>query len=1262
MADTISMGIDVKDFLPVYSNVNNTEYPVLNPYSNFYDSIYHKKEFYENRLSQVESFPKERGMLTKHQKTIARYFSSHTPYDRLLLVHEMGSGKTCSAIGAIEQCIAEGSKFRSALILANGKPLLGNFIDELVMKCTSGQYIPDNYSKLTSMEKIRRIQKKTEFYQFETFRRFASTLEKSSDETIKREYSNIIVVIDEVHNLRIQDNDKESTVKVYNQYHRFLHLIENAKVMCLSGTPMKDNIQEIASVCNLLLPLNNQFPIEKAFLDEYMKLKDGIYTIRESKTMEFRNKIKGVISFLREAKSTVTKEFIGEKKVGGLKHFVVQPCEMSDFQHAAYKESIITSTDVYLNSREASLFVFPDGSIGNKGFKTYIIKERRTLFAEGKKSRVIYSYHMKPELRSVLKGKDDKETLLNMQKYSTSYAAVISQILETKGNCFVYSSLVTGSGAILFALLLELFGFSSSSGIESHQRLRYAILTNETTDSRKLKSIASAFNNKNNAQGEYIKVIIGSKTVSEGFSFRNVVFEAILTPHWNYSETAQAIARGIRLGSHRDLIAMGIVPVVKIIQPVAISTRYQLPLDDYIDMKMYKLSEQKDISIRGILHLLMESSFDCALNYMRNRVTNEKDYSRECDYTICNYECTDMNMEIVEKGLKDEELDYSTYNIYYANPKLPILKRKIEQLVKENTTIDINSIVMNLSKEFTEDEIKNALYSINEQAETDEFDYRQFLEIYSQSAVKQIMNRIELLFRGHFSLDLHVIREQINDAQYSAFEIITALRVMINSNYVIINKYGLYSYLREENNVYFLVNNMTTESDYYSKYYTEYPHLSVIYDTDNAKAYIRSSLPKIISKICNSKNKEEFSLLIKSVPLQIREYFLEAAISAKEQNIHKDLIEYVLSYFEPYIKKYKSTWISTLLKEEKSENVEKIWKCLDKGVWSECDDMIETFILKNEKETKEEKKKDNPYGLIGKYNPANDSFCIIDYNKEVKKRVDGGVDRRLLYSGKVCGSGGWKLSELLMIVLKRLSIPMPETAKFRENYDKDALLRLVDSSIREVYSREEMQSMNDAEIRRVLYWGLPPSDGGQKRIATLCTAIKEWLDKKGLLEIDHQCGVQGKKKATEGVSGVKKQPIRIEVYKMTGQKEDRFKEYLKDMTKIYKEFYKVDKVSFLADDTTWILMFSRKKLVGMVNVDNEKIKYFCVATNYMKRTELISDGINLAIDYIGSKLSIDPVLQLPSHIKGYEKILGLYKTYGLKILRVDGKITYLSNK
>ncbi len=43
----------------------------------------------------------------KHQIVIRRLLSGYTQFDALLLVHEMGTGKTCSAIQAIEQNLIE---------------------------------------------------------------------------------------------------------------------------------------------------------------------------------------------------------------------------------------------------------------------------------------------------------------------------------------------------------------------------------------------------------------------------------------------------------------------------------------------------------------------------------------------------------------------------------------------------------------------------------------------------------------------------------------------------------------------------------------------------------------------------------------------------------------------------------------------------------------------------------------------------------------------------------------------------------------------------------------------------------------------------------------------------------------------------------------------------------------------------------------------------------------------------------------------------
>ena len=86
---------DITNFLLKYPNIDNFDYNILNPYEDdFYEVIYKKKEFYENRLENFEQIPKKIGSLMKHQKLIARFFSSNTLYDELLLLHEMGTGKS----------------------------------------------------------------------------------------------------------------------------------------------------------------------------------------------------------------------------------------------------------------------------------------------------------------------------------------------------------------------------------------------------------------------------------------------------------------------------------------------------------------------------------------------------------------------------------------------------------------------------------------------------------------------------------------------------------------------------------------------------------------------------------------------------------------------------------------------------------------------------------------------------------------------------------------------------------------------------------------------------------------------------------------------------------------------------------------------------------------------------------------------------------------------------------------------------------------
>ena len=791
--------MNIHDFLPKYPNINKSGENILNPYDeDFYESIFRKKEFYDERLSPIEDLPKEKGSQMKHQKIISRFLSSYTLYNALLLVHEMGSGKSCSAIGAIEQIKNEENNIKGALIFAKGKGLLKNFIKEIRDKCTAGQYIPEGFvdqvnegcgekvkqkGVLTELETSIRTKKLiNKFYTTGTFETFAKHLHSIKDDDIVSLYSNRIIVIDEVHNLRIQDFTEENHISMYSEFKRFLHLVKNCKIILLSGTPMKDGPEEIASVMNLILPEELQLPTGDEFINKYLDKKGKIYTIKKKKIKSIKRRFKGRISFLKSIRSTVKKEFIGEKYVGTLKHFTVQPVTMSKFQTDVYKDADKLDkkgkAGVHYNARQASMMVFPDKSYGqprilgtktidkSKGFAKYVVEkiQKKTFSDKINKEKETVVYSLNKELIDAITGETSTYTLnkfkpesdkykdiikirlKNLRKYSAKYAEVIHSMLNaTNELCFIYSELVTGSGSIVFSLLLNLFGFTPSKGNDTKPALRYGFLTSDTSSSQ-IHKIINCFNQPSNMHGKIIKVLIGSKVVSEGVSFYNIQREYILTPWFNYSETDQAIARGYRLNSHKTLLENNETPIIRISQLVAMPRKYPFS----IDLDMYEISENKDITIKGILRYMMESAFDCSLNYFRNHITGEEG-ERGCDYQKCDYVCDGIDMKSIENGLEEEKIDNSTYELYYADPKVHPIRNDLEKYFKKHNELSIDNIINYFEDKYSEWEIRNALKTIISKSGENMY-YKDYIEIYSLSTVKKIIVKIIELFTTHFRI------------------------------------------------------------------------------------------------------------------------------------------------------------------------------------------------------------------------------------------------------------------------------------------------------------------------------------------------------------------------------------------------------------------------------------------------------------------------------------------------------------------------------
>lgn len=881
--------MNILDFIPKYPNIDKVKSPsYFNPYStNFYESIFKKEEFYGEKVPEIEEFPEEKGEYLKAQKIISRYFSSFTKYKGVLLFWAMGAGKTSAAIASIEKIKNENSSLDKALIYAKGEGLLKNFLNELVFNATKGQYIPDNYEIMSEIDKQNvRLKKKTsDFYEFNTFQITAKKLSEMSNEQIRKEYSNKIIVIDEVHNIRFKGNFADSIPDLYTQFYRLCHIPDNIKILLLSGTPMKDKPEEIAGIMNLILPVKDNLPFRKQFNQEY--LKDNNLTDNPIKIDELKQSFKGRVSYLNSIDSIVPKVFVGEIIIDkGFKHFVIDEDFMSDFQSKAYKEAYEKDTaseskdvdmddseitkGIYNNAVQSILFVFPDGSYGETGFNKYITTTGNR-------------YTMKKTLINALKGKDDAESLEKLRKYSSKYAASIETLLKNykEGKSgFVYNEYVKGSGLILFGLILSnVFGFKKTGGKDtsSSNTPRYSILTGNES-ARRINEIVKTFNKPENMNGKIISVILGSRLISEGYSFKNVQSEDIHTPFWNYSETAQVIGRGYRFGSHKDLIEAGQKPKLFVYQRASITDdEYKTPS---LDIIRYKRSENKDVVIKQFERLLKESAFDCALTYDRNIVRNPaKNGSRECDYQNCLYLCDGIDMD--DTVLSPEQIDYITNNIYYLNDR-----------------------------------------------------------------IDQTIERIKLLFRTEFSYNYITIKILLDDID--DFTLLSSLEKVISNSIPIKNKYGFICYLKERNDNYFLVESLNLKENTVSVFYTKYPTIfdnksyeDIIVEF-NIKEY-NEGIANIFSPSTDESLEQKLYIkqIISILPFDAQQYILENVLLAQytDSNICNTFTTDTITeiYNQNIFEKDGQLY----------HNFNNKTRCLKDGVWQNCSFNPEELIAES---------------------------------------------------------------------------------------------------------------------------------------------------------------------------------------------------------------------------------------------------------------------------------------------------------------------------
>ena len=1034
--------MEISDYIPSYPELDDPE---------FNDKVFHKKEFYDLRTGIDIPSSGKPGDLWPHQQLMSRFISPYTPYNEQLLFHTPGTGKTCGSAAIVEVNKQDPLIRKPVLIIVPNDTLVNQWKRQIALVCTDGEYIPENYfskdiaEKLTDAEKTTRLNKLLRpVYHITTMERMRRQIDKfkgpGGDQILRNRYSNTIIIIDEAHNLRIQSNTSKKNIEAsrgrYKSFNRFLHLVVNSKIMLLSGTPMFDRIGELPGLMNLILPLDQQLPTGKKFTDRYLKKSEGMRKIKNVKKLF--SYLVGRVSYIREGGNFPRRVDLGESDwTKFLKTFGV---EMSPTQLNGYLEAYAKDTEkgekttgLWKNSRQAAVFVYQNvkqeylwgtaatGLLTMKSKpKTMIIKNRKVTYT---------LITLVPKYRNDLRD--------NLEQYSAKYKEIVDFVLEHKKQpVFIFTPLVSGAGgAIFLGLILGLFGYAKAVGVESSPALRYALITGDDKSSLQRKTLIDIFNSKENANGEIIQVMIATKTISEGTSFTNVQHEIVVSPYWNNSGTEQAIGRGLRADSLIDLPESKRVVTV---QQLAI-TSPNLPENENIDAHMYKMSEVKDFEIKVGERVLKRVAWDCPLNYARNVRAIDKNESRSCDYQKCNYLCYQTTPEKVKPkwvySIPENDLDESTFLLYYSKPELLKVVEKIQNLLRMYSFIDIQGL-------------------------NDALDVSSF---------KLLVIAIEYIIENHVTV-------------YNRWGMACFLRKEGNMLFlsdvptekdILGSWYARYPYANQQ-----IPLSQVIDDDLLAK--------------DNPKLDTFDPAGKAAQQIIDGMSLESRIFIFESL-LQIEPEKMTKTQSQLFDTFVSLFKTHIFTVEETLVHDLEKTKLALDYVDFTTGDGGSL-RCFKDSTWSDCGKKEEeqlTSVIKDIKNVSTEGITNNKYGVYGILT-TDGKFQIADKTKEkatvvTKKgaKKTSGSDRRTKYTGRVCSY--WKKPQLIELYLRvgaEPSIPIDTTLKSKSALMAEAAKLNIDSII--------PKNATIATLQKIVTFG------GQK-VVDLCDQLQKWFTENNLI-------------------------------------------------------------------------------------------------------------------------------------------------------------------
>jgi len=665
---------------------NNSLYPLITD-DKFNEKLLSKSEFnhfkydipdyiHNRDIMKVlsnDACNKSSGYIYKQiQLLVSQYISLNTPYNGLLLYHGVGVGKTCTSL-LVADNFKEYVRKNGKKIIILTKPAIQNSfrneifnyndfmdnIDKNMFKCLSQEFIDDwkTFKNTNDDSKYNNFLQESimdiyfEIYGYQEFvNKYRSKIKNSSGQydqyMINSLFSNTVLIIDEIHNLRDDDDSKDDNIKESKDFINNIidNLKEPIKLILLSATPMYDTFDEIEFIINLLLKNDKRNVLKKNIFDLYIKsINENNIIDKNAYERHILTESKGYISYMKGNNPLIFPKILypensinlySEKKNNFMTVLLYQ---MQSPQKEIYSFYIKNNINELSKQKYANI-TFP-----LKQNKTKIIQENLYTFNDlfsfnDKTKKYLVKSNMKPIATDFIQ---------NINKYSSKLHALIQNITKEKsfGKIFIYSSYVdpTMGGGKFIALLLEYLGYQRKTYNKNSLQINnylddstlerknkyYIRLDGQTPDSERNFYI-NQYNNTNNINGDEIQIIIGSTNLFEGVSLLNLREIHILEPWYNKSRYEQIIGRGYRQCSHknlefekRNITVYNYVSILNYDNLSKISSNQYNIINDEdknIDIRKVQLANIKQENIDKIETLLKTNSIDCNLNKNINNI------------------------------------------------------------------------------------------------------------------------------------------------------------------------------------------------------------------------------------------------------------------------------------------------------------------------------------------------------------------------------------------------------------------------------------------------------------------------------------------------------------------------------------------------------------------------------------------------------------------------------------------------------------------